>query len=76
MTSINHNLILVLCSLQRLIAGDVIPPLPSSVQETWDTGRSFVEGKTAAADGYPVHSEWLYTCDTSGKEITSEIRPL
>jgi hypothetical protein len=58
------------------MAEGVIPTLPSSAQEMWDTGHSFVEGKTAAADGYPVHSEWLYTCDTSGKEITSEIRPL
>ncbi|KAF8884273.1 hypothetical protein CPB84DRAFT_1713077 [Gymnopilus junonius] len=66
----------VLEALEGLMVGGVILTPPSSPQEMWNTGRSFVEDKTARVDGYPVQSKWLYTCDMSGKEISSEIRPL
>jgi hypothetical protein len=59
-----------------LAAEGVIPQLIGSAQEVWEKGLIFVEDKTSAKDGFSVHNEWLYTCDMSGKEITSEIGPL
>ncbi|KAF8155482.1 hypothetical protein B0H34DRAFT_496544 [Crassisporium funariophilum] len=63
-------------ALERLEAEGIIPTLPSPASEVRDTGASFVDVKTAAADGLSVFRDWLYTCDMTGKEISSEIMPL
>lgn len=72
-TSVDHSRIFTLSSLQLLQHERVIPELPGSPSDLWETGRAFVEAKT---NGNPVHGAPLYTCDTSGNDIASEIGPL
>ncbi|KAF8155480.1 hypothetical protein B0H34DRAFT_713450 [Crassisporium funariophilum] len=63
-------------ALERLEGEGIIPTLPSPASKVHDTGAGFVDVKTAAAGGLQVFRDWLCTCDMTGKEISSEIRPM
>ncbi|KAH9481922.1 hypothetical protein JR316_0006452 [Psilocybe cubensis] len=60
-------------ALTLLVVEGVIPELPVSPHDLWDTGRIFVESRTS---GIPNYGKPLYTCNTMGEEIPSEISAL
>ncbi|KAF9486200.1 hypothetical protein BDN70DRAFT_926903 [Pholiota conissans] len=60
----------ILDALTLLQTEGVIPELPDSLTKVLDNGYEFVEKKT---QGNPIYEAQLYTCDTSGKEISSEL---
>ncbi|KAH9477894.1 hypothetical protein JR316_0010126 [Psilocybe cubensis] len=64
----------VWASLEILAEERIIPRFDGTGQDLWNVGVNFVNGATNG-NGIPVHDDWLYTCDMSGRQIDSEIGP-
>lgn len=60
---------------QLLAKENVIPEFPGSGQDLWRTGLRFVQ-KMTGATGFTEGNKSVFTCDTFGNEISSEIGPL